>query len=208
MGKIHRERSRDLRNQTHGASQMRKAFFLLAALAMFAGPQVKADAFTNTLNFSMTDSSGNVLAFALGPANVTGIVSNFPGGGPLHPGDIDTIFFGFPPITFNGTPDGFANFLFNVSAYDGSGNLIIEASPSSNLPWNGLAWNAANTPVSGPGFLDSFGPGSYAVTIGSSSGVFTITNAPEPGMFLSTLLGLIGLGVVGSKEQLKSLLLR
>lgn len=189
---------------------MKKAFFLLAALVMLVAPQLKADAFTNTFNFTITDSSGNALGFTLGPTDVTGISSNFPGGpapgnptGAILPGDIDVIFFGPHPITYNGTPDGFADLSFSVDAYDGSGHLAIGA-PQGNLPWSGILWNAANTPVSGQEYLDSFVPGSYDVTIGSSTGVLTITNEPEPGMFASILPGLLFLGFIGIKGRLRS----
>jgi hypothetical protein len=98
-------------------------------------------------------------------------------------------------------PDGFADLAFSIDAYDGSGHLMIGVGPPSNLLWNGVLWNAANTPVSGPDFFDNFVPGSYDVTIGNGTGVLTITNAPEPGMFALVVLGLICLGFAGIGRQ-------
>jgi hypothetical protein len=144
----------------------------------------------------------------LGPTNAFGVNSNFPGGpspgnptGALRPGDIDVLLFGAQPITYNGTPDGFADLAFSIDAYDGSGHLMIGVGPPSNLLWNGVLWNAANTPVSGADFFDNFVPGSYDVTIGNGTGVLTITNAPEPGMFALVVLGLICLGFAGIGRQ-------
>ena len=82
---------------------------------------------------------------------------------------------------------------------------MIDTAPSSNLPWNEVFWNAANTPVPGS-FLDGFVPGSYDLTIGSSTGVLTITSAPEPGMFASTLLGFMCLACIALSQRRKLLL--
>ena len=81
---------------------------------------------------------------------------------------------------------------------------MIDTAPSSNLPWNEVFWNAANLP-----FREAFWMGlcpAARLTIGSSTGVLTITNDAEPGMFASTLLGLMCLACIGLSQRRKLLL--